>query len=69
MSCYNDKVIEYLVPESNNRELTREEALFENYNLYAKEKIDIKPFQGELHGNLQMFWMTPMQTEELLDKQ
>ena len=39
---YDDKVIEYLVPESNNRELTREEALFENYNLYAKEKIDIK---------------------------
>jgi len=39
---YDDKVIEYLVPESNNGELTREEALFENYNLYAKEKIDIK---------------------------
>ena len=39
---YNDKVIEYLVLESNNRELTREEALFENYNLYAEEKIDIK---------------------------
>ena len=42
MTPFNDKVIEYLVPESNNRELTREEALFENYNLYAKEKIDIK---------------------------
>ena len=39
---YDDKVIEYLVPESNNRKLTREEALFENYNLYAEEKIDIK---------------------------
>ena len=26
---YDDKVIEYLVPESNNRKLTREEALFE----------------------------------------
>ena len=37
-----DKVIEYIVPESNNGELTREEALFENYNLYADEKIDIK---------------------------
>ena len=66
---YDDKVIEYLVPESNNRELTREEALFENYNLYAKEKIDIKTLPRGPHGNHQMFWMTPMQTEELLDKQ
>lgn len=32
-----DKVIEYLVPESNNRELTREEAYFENTKLYFKD--------------------------------
>ncbi len=39
---HGEKVIEYIVPESDNEELTREEALFENYNLYAKDKIDIK---------------------------
>ena len=39
---YDEKVIEYLLPESNDRKLTREEALFENYNLYADEKINIK---------------------------
>ena len=39
---HSEKVIEYIVPESNYEELTREEALFENYNLYAKDKIDIK---------------------------
>ncbi|MAV79592.1 MAG: iduronate-2-sulfatase [Flavobacteriaceae bacterium] len=39
---HGEKVIEYIVPESDNEELTREEALFENYNLYVKEEIDIK---------------------------
>ena len=39
---HGEKVIEYIVPESDFEELTREEALFENYNLYAKKKIDIK---------------------------
>ena len=38
---HSDKVIEYILPKSNNYELTREEAYFENYNLYSKEKIDI----------------------------
>lgn len=38
---HGEKVIEYIVPESDNEELTREEALFENYNLYAKDKINI----------------------------
>lgn len=31
---YKEKVIEYLVPESTNRELTREEAYFENSHMY-----------------------------------
>lgn len=31
---HKDKLIEYLLPESTNRELTREEALFENTRLY-----------------------------------
>ena len=39
---HGEKVIEYIVPESDFEELTREEALSENYNLYAKRKIDIK---------------------------
>ena len=38
---HSDKVIEYILPKSNNYELTREEAYFENYNMYSKEKIDI----------------------------
>ena len=60
---YDDKVIEYLVQRSNNRKLTREEALFE-YNLYAEEKIDIKTLQGAPHGRL-MFSMKPMPMEEV----
>jgi iduronate 2-sulfatase len=31
---YKEKLIEYLLPESTNRELTREEAYFENTHLY-----------------------------------
>lgn len=31
---HKDKVIEYLLPESTNRQLTREEAFFENTHLY-----------------------------------
>ena len=38
---HGEKVIEYILPKSNNGELTREEAYFENYNLYSKEKIDV----------------------------
>lgn len=34
---HKDKVIEYLLPESTNRELTREEAFFENTRLYVKD--------------------------------
>lgn len=34
---HKDKVIEYLLPESTNRELTREEAFFENSRLYLEE--------------------------------
>ncbi len=37
-----DKVIEYLVPESNNRELTREEALFNNSRMYFPDLPKIK---------------------------
>lgn len=37
-----DKVVEYILPESNNRELTREEALFENKKLYSDKPIDIR---------------------------
>ncbi|MCG8578954.1 MAG: galactose-1-epimerase, partial [Bacteroidales bacterium] len=40
-----DKVVEYLLPESNNRQLTREEALFTNAKLYDKsiKKIHTLP--------------------------
>ena len=39
---HEDKVIEYLVPESNNRELTREEALFNNSRKYFKDLPPIR---------------------------
>jgi iduronate 2-sulfatase len=39
---HEDKVVEYILPESNNRELTREEALFENEKLYSDDPIDIR---------------------------
>jgi len=38
---HEDKVVEYILPESNNRELTREEALFENEKLYSDAPINI----------------------------
>ena len=34
---HEDKVIEYLLPESTNRKLTREEALFGNTKKYIKD--------------------------------
>lgn len=34
---FKEKVIEYIVPESTNGKLTREEALFENTRLYLKD--------------------------------
>lgn len=34
---HKDKVIEYLLPESTNRELTREEAFFENSKMYLED--------------------------------
>jgi iduronate 2-sulfatase len=34
---FKDKVIEYIVPESTNGKLTREEALFENTRMYLKD--------------------------------
>lgn len=34
---YKDKVIEYLLPESTNRQLTREEAFFENTHLHFSD--------------------------------
>ncbi len=38
---HEDKVIEYVLPESNNRQLTREEALFGNAKLYSDSLIEI----------------------------
>ena len=38
---FHDKVIEYLLPESTDRKLTREEALFENTRLYDPESTEI----------------------------
>lgn len=34
---HKDKVIEYILPESTNRELTREEAFFENTRMYIED--------------------------------
>ncbi|MCG8528647.1 MAG: sulfatase [Opitutales bacterium] len=39
---HKDKVIEYLVPESTNRQLTREECLFENTRMYIKDTPPIR---------------------------
>lgn len=39
---HKDKVIEYLLPESTDRKLTREEAFFENTRLYLEDVPDNK---------------------------
>lgn len=39
---HHEKMVEYLLPESNNRELTREEALFGNTRLYFKDLPPIR---------------------------
>ena len=41
---FKEKVIEYIVPESTGRQLTREEAFFENTRMYIKDTPD----NGEL---------------------
>ena len=39
---HEDKVIDYILPESTNRELTREEALFENARKYSEDPLNVR---------------------------